>query len=177
MQHLFKADLLPLELYMWCMISFTDCGTNSVSYNFCCEEQYVSWHAWTNCGKIYLLCTLRHLVWKVWKRVCMLVCCSRCFCLRLHAWKCLRGFCCLSMLGCFRDFFWPVKKCEFPTVMVGVLLLADITKVPRLPSCVSRITFLLLGVNQKLIILHYFHIGRPILMGYESQKMIAHLFY
>ena len=60
----------------------------------------------------------------------------------------------LGMLGCFRGFFWPVKKCEFPTVMVGVLLLADITKVPRLPSCVSRITFLLLGVNQKLIILH-----------------------
>jgi len=38
-----------------------------------------------------------------------------------------------ALLGCFRDFFWPVKKCEFPTVMVGVLLLADITKVPRLP--------------------------------------------
>ena len=32
-QHLLKAELIPLELYMWCMISFTDCGTN------CCELQ------------------------------------------------------------------------------------------------------------------------------------------
>ena len=40
------------------------------------------------------------------------------------------------MLGCL-EFCWPVKKCEFPTVMVGVLLLADITKVPKLPIVVS----------------------------------------
>ena len=38
----------------------------------------------------------------------------------------------VCMLGCL-GFCWPVKKCEFPTVMVGVLLLADITKVPKLP--------------------------------------------
>ena len=74
------------------------------------------------------------------------------------------------MLGCFRDFFWPVKKCEFPTVMVGVLLLADITKVPRLPSCVSRITSLLMGINQKLIILQYLHISRPLLTGHELRN-------
>ena len=125
-----------------------------VSYSFCCGERYISWHAWTSCGKIDSLCTLSHAprVKGMEKSLHACVCCGRRFCLRLHAWKCFRGFCCLSMLGGFRDFFWPVKKCEFPTVMVGVLLLADITKVPRLPSCVSRITFPLLGVNQKLII-------------------------
>ena len=42
----------------------------------------------------------------------------------------------VGMLGCL-GFCWPVKKCEFPTVMVGVLLLADITKVPKLPIVIS----------------------------------------
>ena len=31
-----------------------------VSYSFCCGERYISWHAWTSCGKIDSLCTLSH---------------------------------------------------------------------------------------------------------------------